>query len=423
MKERFIMIFVFIFTFILLVDLYSFKGIKLLVSTLGSNGLRYIIYLFYWMIPVLIISFLLYFRTLLPFEREPRIFKNFFLLAGLFILFYIPKLVFIVFHLTDDVVYLGKWLISKLTSNHSNDLVKNVQSISRGKFMTQIGLVAAAIPFTSILYGMAKGRFNFRIENEKLSFQNLPADFNGFKIVQISDIHIGSFLGHENQVKSAIDLVNEQNPDVILFTGDLVNNFAEELNGWIPILSKLKAKYGKFSILGNHDYGDYFDWKNEAEKAKNLNNLKQAHADIGFRLLLNESEEIQFNGSNIALIGVENWGLPPFPQYGNLSLAMNGSADLPFKILMSHDPSHWDAEVIHRTDIDLTLSGHTHGMQFGIEIGNIKWSPVKYKYPRWAGLYKEDNQYLYVNRGFGYIGFPGRIGMAPEITVLELKKA
>lgn len=422
MKERFIMIFVFIFTFILLVDIYSFKGIKLLVSSLESSTLRYVIYLFYWFIPIFIISFLLYFRTLLPFEREPRIFKNFFLLAGFFILFYIPKLVFIVFHLTDDVVYLGKWLISKLSNTQSIELSDNAHTISRAKFITQIGLVIAAIPFTSILYGMAKGRFNFRIVHEKLNFPNLPEDFNGFKVVQISDIHIGSFLGHEEQVKSAIDLVNDQNPDIILFTGDLVNNFTEELNGWIPILSKLKAKYGKFSILGNHDYGDYFDWKNKAEKAKNLNDLKQAHTDIGFNLLLNENVKLDINGSKIALIGVENWGLPPFPQYGNLANAMKGSEELPVKILMSHDPSHWDAEVIGKTNIDLTLSGHTHGMQFGIEIGNVKWSPVKYKYPRWAGLYKVNSQYLYVNRGFGYIGFPGRIGMPPEITVLELIK-
>lgn len=423
MKEKFMMIFIFIFTFILLVDIYSFKGIKLLVSSLESDTLRYVIYLVYWLIPVLMISFLLYFRTLIPFEREPKIFRNFFLLAGLFILFYIPKLVFIVFHLTEDIIHIGKWVFSKFTNSDVMDGAESVQTISRAKFISQIGLVVAAIPFASILYGMAKGRFDYRVIREQLQFSNLPSEFNGFKVVQISDIHIGSFLGHENQVKKAIELVNEQHPDIILFTGDLVNNFTEELNGWILILSKLKAKYGKFSILGNHDYGDYFEWKNEGEKAKNLDDLKQAHKDIGFRLLLNESEEIELNGSKIALIGVENWGLPPFPQYGDLKTAMKGASDLPFKILMSHDPSHWDAEVIHKTNIDLTLSGHTHGMQFGIEIGNVKWSPVKYKYPRWAGLYREKNQYLYVNRGFGYIGFPGRIGMPPEITVLELNNA
>jgi uncharacterized protein len=422
MRERFIMIFIFIVAFILLVDAYSFKGIKLLTSALESTLLKNSIYIFYWIIPILVISTLLYFRTLQPFDRDPRIFRNFFLLAGFFILFYVPKLIFITFHLIEDIVHLGKWIISKFTESAVNESVIASSGISRAKFLTQLGLILAAIPFTSILYGMTKGRFNFRITNEKLSFPNLPEAFNGFKVVQISDIHIGSFLGHENQVKKAIELVNEQNPDLILFTGDLVNNFAEELNGWIPILSNLRAKYGKFSILGNHDYGDYFDWANKAEKEQNLISLKQAHKDLGFRLLLNESEKIELNNSQIGLFGVENWGLPPFPQYGNLKEAMNGSAELPFNILMSHDPSHWDAEVIEKTDIDITLSGHTHGMQFGIEIGNVKWSPVKYKYPRWGGLYKENNQYLYVNRGFGYIGFPGRVGMPPEITVIELKK-
>lgn len=422
MKERFVMIFIFVFTFIILVDIYSFKGIRLIVSDFESTILKTSIYILYWIIPLFIISILLYFRTLQPFERDPKIFRNFFLVAGIFMLFYIPKLLFIAFHLIEDVVYLSKWIISKLTDSAASEIAIESSGISRAKFITQLGLVLAAIPFTSILYGMAKGRFNFRITNENLSFPNLPEAFNGFKVVHISDIHIGSFLGHENQVKKAIELVNEQNPDIILFTGDLVNNFAEELSGWIPILSDLRAKYGKFSILGNHDYGDYFEWPNKAEKEQNLTNLKQAHKELGFKLLLNESMQIELNNSKIGLIGVENWGLPPFPQYGNLKVAMNGSSELPFNILMSHDPSHWDAEVIDKTNIDLTLSGHTHGMQFGIEIGNVKWSPVKYKYPRWGGLYKENNQYLYVNRGFGYIGFPGRVGMPPEITVIELQK-
>jgi predicted MPP superfamily phosphohydrolase len=423
MKERFMMFLIFVSVFILLVDIYSFKGIKLLITGFDSNVIKYCFYIAYWTVPFALISSLFYIRSLQPFAREPQIFRFIFLTGGIFILFYVPKLIFIVFHLTEDIIHLGKWTISKISKTPEINLTEGVQNISRAKFLTQLGLVLAAIPFTSILYGMAKGRFNFRIVHEQLRFTNLPAAFDGFKIVQISDMHIGSFHGHENQVIKAIELVNEQKPDLILFTGDLVNNFTEELNGWIPILSNLKAKYGMYSILGNHDYGDYFVWNNNAEKAKNLEDLKQAHEDIGFRLLLNENEKIKLNDSEIALIGVENWGLPPFPQYGNIKEAVNGSAEKPFKILMSHDPSHWDAEIMNKTDIDLTLSGHTHGMQFGIEIGNIKWSPVKYKYPRWAGLYKEKNQYLYVNRGFGYIGFPGRVGMPPEITVLELFKA
>ena len=241
MKERFIMIFIFVFSFIILVDIYSFKGIKLLLTGVNSQHIKNIIYVIYWAIPLLIITFLLYFRTLQPFEREPQIFKNFFLLAGLFLLFYIPKLVFIVFHLTEDILHIGKWIASKFFG--TTEIISNESGsrISRARFLSQLGLVLAAIPFTSILYGMAKGRFNFRISHEKLIFANLPTDFDGFKIIQISDIHIGSFLGHENQVKKAIELINDQNPDIILFTGDLVNNFAEELNGWIPILSKLRA--------------------------------------------------------------------------------------------------------------------------------------------------------------------------------------
>lgn len=422
MKERFVMFLIFITVFILLVDLYSFKGIKLVSNGIGSSILRQIIYFVYWVVPVIMLSYLFYLRTLQPLERDPQVFKGFFMLAGFFILFYFPKLIFIAFHLVEDIIHVSKVLIAKF-SNVPEVSAGNLNGISRAKFLSQLGLIVAAIPFTSIIYGMAKGRFNFRIVNEKLSFKNLPETFNGFKIVQISDMHIGSFLGHEDQVKKGIELINEQNPDLILFTGDLVNNFAEELDGWIPVLSKLEAKYGKYSILGNHDYGDYFEWKNEAEKTKNLDKVKQAHNDMGFRLLLNETEHIIVRNQKIGLIGVENWGLPPFPQYGNLKTAMNGSSDLPFKILLSHDPSHWDAEVIDKTNIDITLSGHTHGMQFGVEIGNIKWSPVKYKYPRWAGIYREKEQYLYVNRGFGYIGFPGRVGMPPEITVLELYKS
>jgi len=423
MKEKFIMITLFVLVFILAVDLYSFKGIKLLTSTIENDIIKYGIYIIYWSVPLLLLSFLIYYRALAPFEREPAIFKNFFLLGGFFILFYVPKLVFIIFHLAEDIIHIGKWVVQKISSEANGSISGQEHEISRAKFLTQIGIITAAIPFASILYGMAKGRFNFRISHEKLAFKNLPESFDGFRIIQISDIHIGSFYGHEGQVKKAVELINEQNPDLILFTGDLVNNFAEELNGWIPIFKQLKAKHGMYSILGNHDYGDYYDWKDEDEKIQNLERIKQAFKEIGFKLLLNETSEIEVNNEKFALIGIENWGLPPFPQYGDLKLAMNGIEESGFKLLMSHDPSHWDAEVIKDTTIDLTLSGHTHGMQFGINIGKKQWSPAKFKYPRWAGLYQENNQYLYVNRGFGYIGFPGRVGMPPEITVIDLKRA
>jgi len=215
-------------------------------------------------------------------------------------------------------------------------------------------------------------------------------------------------------------LINEQEPDLIFFTGDLVNNFAEETEDWAPVLKKMNAKMGKYSILGNHDYGDYSEWPSPEAKEKNLEEIKAFHKKMGFQLMLNENKSLKVNDEEIALIGVENWGKPPFPQHGDLDKAMEGVNPDSFKLLMSHDPSHWDAKVLGKTDINLTFSGHTHGMQFGIERIGIKWSPIQYRYPRWGGLYKESKQFLYVNRGFGYIGFPGRIGMPPEITVVEL---
>ncbi|QIA07806.1 metallophosphoesterase [Draconibacterium halophilum] len=339
-----------------------------------------------------------------------------------FALFYIPKFVFIIFVLLKDIQLLIQKIFNWLKRKKNKGLTPNNsgRKMERAEFLYQMGLVLAAVPFASILYGVTKGKFNYRVMRESLHFEKLPKSFRGLKIVQISDMHLGSFNKKFDQVAKAVELINEQEADILLFTGDLVNNFAEETEGWAPVLSQLKAKIGKYSVLGNHDYGDYSEWKSEAEKEKNLAAIKKFHQKIGFRLLLNETETISINNEEIALAGVENWGKPPFPQHGNLKEALKSTDDQSFKILMSHDPSHWDEEVIKTTDIDLTFSGHTHGMQFGIERAGIKWSPVQYKYPRWGGLYRENKQFLYVNRGFGYIGFPGRIGMPPEITVVEL---
>lgn len=287
-------------------------------------------------------------------------------------------------------------------------------------FLYQMGFFVAAIPLTSIIYGVTKGKFNYRIIHEKIRFTKLPQSFIGLKIVQISDMHLGSFRRKYEQIARAVEMINNQNPDLILFTGDLVNNFAEETEGWAPVLAKMKAKYGKYSVLGNHDYGDYSKWDSAEEKEKNLIAIKNFHEKIGFRLLLNESKILTIKNEEIALVGVENWGKPPFPQHGDVEKAFGNVNPKLFKILLSHDPSHWDEKVLTGTDIDLTFSGHTHGMQFGFERAGIKWSPIQYKYPHWGGLYCKNNQYLYVNRGFGYHGFPGRIGMPPEITVVEL---
>ena len=289
--------------------------------------------------------------------------------------------------------------------------------------MSTIALGIAAIPFTGLLYGMFRGKYNYKVLTYSLEFEDLPEAFDGYKISQISDIHSGSFNNAE-KVKYAVELVNKQASDVILFTGDLVNNFASEMNGWKSVFSKLKAKDGVYSVLGNHDYGDYVPWEDEHSKKKNLEDLIELQKSMGWDVLLNENRTIERNGGSIKLIGVENWGKGGFKKSGDLEKACEGVEDDHFKILMSHDPSHWKAKVLpHRHHFHLTLSGHTHGMQFGIEIpGIVRWSPVKYRYQEWAGIYEQAGEFLNVNRGFGFLGYPGRVGIWPEITVIELKK-
>jgi predicted MPP superfamily phosphohydrolase len=281
-----------------------------------------------------------------------------------------------------------------------------------------IGWAITLILFIGFIIGIFYGRWNWKVHRIELEFLHLPEDFHEIKLVQISDVHIGSFFDNHEKVKKAILQINDLQPDYVFFTGDLVNNTADEIHGWENIFLEIKAKKGKFSILGNHDYGDYVKWENKAEKENNLNKLIQLHRTIGFTPLLNESVKLT---EGFWLLGVENWGKAPFRQSGKLKETLNNIPEEHFKLLLSHDPSHFDEQVIH-TNIDLTLSGHTHGMQFGIERFGLKWSPVSWKYKKWAGLYKEGNQFLYVNRGFGYIGFPGRVGIYPEITEITLKK-
>ncbi|WP_299122120.1 metallophosphoesterase [uncultured Winogradskyella sp.] len=293
----------------------------------------------------------------------------------------------------------------------------------RRKFVSQIALGIAAIPFASLLYGMYRGKYNFRVLNYTLHFEDLPNAFDGYRITQISDIHSGSF-DNKAKIEYAIDLINEQESDLLLFTGDMVNNKASEMLPWKESFGRLKAVDGKYSVLGNHDYGDYVDWDSPKEKEQNLEDLKTIQKEIGFDLLLNESRFLKKNGERLALVGVENWGKGGFKKAGDLKKASQHIEADDFKILMSHDPSHWDEEVVNDAyHYHLTLSGHTHGMQFGIEIpGWIKWSPVKWRYKHWAGIYENLGQYINVNRGFGYLGYPGRVGIWPEITVIELKK-
>ncbi len=294
---------------------------------------------------------------------------------------------------------------------------------SRRKFLSQIALGLAAIPFSALLYGMYKGRYNYKVLKYTLYFEDLPEAFDGYKLTHISDIHSGSF-DNKEKIDYAVNLVNQQQGDVILFTGDLVNNTASEMYNWKDTFSKLSAKDGVFSVLGNHDYGDYVQWNSAKAKKDNLDELITIQKEMGFDLLLNENRYIEKNGQRLALVGVENWGKGGFKKAGDLDKASFNVDANDFKILMSHDPSHWEEIVInHDCHYHLTLSGHTHGMQFGIEIpGWIKWSPVKWRYKHWAGIYKEKGQYINVNRGFGYLAYPGRVGIWPEITVIELKK-
>ena len=293
---------------------------------------------------------------------------------------------------------------------------------SRRKFVSTLGWGLAAIPFASILYSIFKGKYNYKVWKYTLYFDNLPKAFDGYRITQISDIHCGSFDNYE-KIRYGVELINSQKSDVILFTGDLVNNLANEVHNWKSLFATLQAPDGVFSIMGNHDYGDYSSWETSEAKQQNLEHLFQLQKQMGWQLLLNEHCYLERNGEKIALIGVENWGHGRFSKYGDLNKAMEGVNTEDFKILMSHDPTHWQEVVLpENKDIQLTLSGHTHGMQCGIEIpGWLKWSPSQYIYKYWGGMYEEDGKYLNVNRGFGYHAFPGRLGVWPEITVIELK--
>jgi len=300
---------------------------------------------------------------------------------------------------------------------------QKIQLPERRKFVSQVALALGAIPFSSLLYGMYQGRYNYRVLKYTLTYPSLPDSFDGFQITQISDLHCGSF-DHPEKVAYGMEMINQQKSDLLLFTGDLVNNKSSEARPWVDLVANIEAPYGKFSVLGNHDYGDYSLWESEAAKQKNMEEMYQTHKDMGFDLLLNESRYIEKNGEKIALVGVENWGAGRFKKAGDLEKSIAQIQPEDFKILLSHDPSHWEAEVLpHSYPFHLTLSGHTHGFQFGIEIpGWIKWSPIQWRYKHWAGIYEEKEQKLNVNRGFGYLAYPGRVGIWPEITVITLKK-
>jgi len=328
------------------------------------------------------------------------------------------KLITIIFLFSEDIFRFLAGIYHKFFG-----VTKTFSLPERRRFLSLIAMGMAAIPFGALLYGMYKGKYNFKVLKYSLEFDDLPDAFDGYQITQISDVHSGSF-DNKEKIEYAMDLINEQESDLILFTGDMVNNKAEEMLPWKDTFSRLRAKDGKYSVLGNHDYGDYVPWETEELKKANLEDLKNIQKEIGFELLLNENRYLQKGTDKIALVGVENWGRGGFKKAGDLKKAVEGISNDEFKILMSHDPSHWEDIVVGDDyHYHLTLSGHTHGMQFGIEIpGWVKWSPVKWRYTYWAGIYKEMGQYINVNRGFGFLGYPGRVGIWPEITVITLKK-
>ncbi len=403
--------------FMVLLDIYFFQALKV-VSTNANSRTKTILYTTYWALSIGAIIILLI-LPYLHFEKQNRLARTtiFAMIAGLFF----AKLIASFFFLIDDVRRAVQWIGGKIFPPKTNgENLPAPGNISRSAFLSWAGMIMGGGLFGTLIYGFGN-KYRYQVKRIKLSYSNLPIAFKGIKIVHISDIHSGSFNNKEAVLKGVYKIMKEK-PDLILFTGDLVNNLASEMTDYMDVFDKLNAPLGVYSTLGNHDYGDYVKWESDEQKSANLEDLKKVHAKLGWRLLNDEHVAIEKDGDQIGLLGVQNIsGRRNFHSYGDLEKANAGAVSFPFKILMSHDPSHWKAEVLEKyPDIDLTLSGHTHGMQFGVEIPGLKWSPVQYLYKEWAGLYEKNSQKLYVNRGFGFLGYPGRVGILPEITVLEL---
>lgn len=388
---------------ILLVDMMAFHWLQSITTLFTSHFLKTVINSLFWVFTLGLIAAIIILKITLDTINPRRKHLLISSLYGLTVSSFIPKIIFVI---VSSILFFTNYMFSEKESILIIPLV---------------GLFSGVLPLLVLVFAIFKAVYHFKIYHHKISFNHLPKPFEGLRVVQISDLHIGSFNYRYKILQRAVNLINDLHPDLIFFTGDLVNNYAWELRGWENIFNQLKAKRGKYAVLGNHDYGDYSSWNREEEKLENFNKIKQFYKDVDFKLLLNESKIIEIDNERIAIAGVENWGELPFKQYGDLKMALKNIDDIPFKILLSHDPSHWSEAVINKIDIALTLSGHTHGMQVGFELKNLKWSPIKYKYKYWAGLYKEGNQFLHVNRGLGWLGFPGRLGMRPEITFLELR--
>lgn len=402
--------------FLLLIDWYVFTAVRF-VSQGNTDKSRTIIYILYWLISASSIGFVLALPYLMNMQISPYL-RNyvFAIIVGLFF----AKIITSVFLLIDDVRRLIIFLMSKLFPRTGADFMPDGNAISRSVFLSWAGLAFGGGLFGTLLYGFSN-KYNYKVNRIKLSFSNLPKSFKNLKIIHISDIHSGSFTD-KNAVNKGVDLILKENADLVLFTGDLVNDRTSEMENYMDVFGRITAPMGVFSTLGNHDYGDYVEWPTVESKKENLDALKSVHKALGWKLLMNEHIALEKNGESICVIGIENWSaMGRFPKYGRMDLAYPGSEKYPFKILLSHDPSHWHAEVQTKyPDIDLMLAGHTHGMQFGVENPYFKWSPVQFVYKEWAGLYEKQQQKLYVNRGYGFIGYPGRVGIMPEITVIEL---
>jgi len=412
----FIRFFIF-FSLIVVIEFYFLSGVKTFVRDFSLGRKNIILCIAY---AFMALSLLV---GLVSLFYPPQNWNTFFrFVSSVALILVVCKLLGSTFLIVDDIIRLFRWIFSLFTAKE-DVVVDASKGITRLKFFSQLAVTFTVLPAIGFIYGITRGAYKYRVHKVKVPAKNLPPEFDGFKIVQLSDIHVGSFMNN-NALSKAFDIVAKLNPDLILFTGDLVNNVSTEVHGYEEQFKRLKAPHGVYSVLGNHDYGDYVQWDSDEAKVNNLASLKQHQQNFGWKLLMNEHVSIEKDGAKIGLLGIENWGgNMRFPRYGKMKEATEGTEHFPYKILMSHDPSHWDMQVLlDYPEVDLTLSGHTHGMQFGIEIPGFKWSPVQYIYKNWSGLYKSGEQFLYVNRGLGFLGYPGRLGIWPEITVLELNR-
>ena len=407
-------IFIFIFIF-LTIDYYFFQGV--LVASKGWNPLWKSLIRYGFWIPTLLTILALFWWTF----DDPYIYSSNFrnwIITGI-VATYFSKIVGILFLFIDDLQRGVRWVISLFQKNSSGSSAGEV--ITRSEFLSKTALIAASVPLGAFAYGIISGAHDYRIRKVAIKLPNLPKAFDGIKIAQLSDIHSGSFW-NKTAVKGGVEMVLNEKPDAVFFTGDLVNNESSEVKEYMDVFNKLRAPLGVFSITGNHDYGDYNSWASKEAKQQNFKDLVTAHKELGFDLLLNENRFLVQGGEKLAILGIENWGTR-FSKHGLLDKAYLGTEEAAVKLLLSHDPTHWDAQVRPKyKDIDVMFAGHTHGAQFGVNIGDFTWTPVQHVYKQWGGLYHEDSQYLYVNRGFGYLGYPGRVGMPPEITIFELKR-